>query len=242
MSTMSSASSPTAAIVVPLQKRERWTKAGPVVSHLGEEEISNLEERASATIGDPSTLGLWGFATGTWIAGTVIGGAFPHSSIVAVIPVLLVFAGVVQFIAGLFAFRRANVLAATAFCAFGAFNVTEAFFIALQSANTVGATGAPMILNGFLFESFAFIAAALTLAAMRTNVAFVCVLGALAIGYCLAGIPDLTGNAAPGGLAIVGNIGGWFLVASAACAYYTGAAFVVNSIWNSTVLPIGGEP
>lgn len=242
MSTMSPASSPPAATVVPLQKHERWTKAGPVVSHLDEEEISNLEERASATIADPSTLGLWGFATGTWIAGTVIGGAFPHSSIVAAVPVLLVFAGVVQFIAGLFAFRRANVLAATAFCAFGAFNVTEAFFIALQSANTVGATGAPMILNGFLFESFAFIAAALTLAAMRTNIALVCVLGTLAVGYCLAGVPDLTGGGVPGGFSIVGNIGGWFLVASAACAFYTGAAFVVNSTWNSTVLPIGGEP
>jgi succinate-acetate transporter protein len=242
MSTMSSASSPRAATVVPLQKQERWTKAGPVVSHFDESEISRLEERAIATIGDPSTLGLWGFATGTWIAGTVIGGAFPHSSLVAVVPVLLVFAGVVQFIAGLFAFRRANVLAATAFCAFGAFNVTEALFIALQTANTVGAAGAPMILNGFLFESFAFIAAALTVAAMRTNVALVCVLGLLGIGYCLSGIPDLTGSATPGGIGVIGNIGGWFLVASAAFAYYTGAAFVVNSIWNSTVLPIGGEP
>lgn len=241
MSTMSSAPS-RAATVVPLQKRERWTKAGPVVSHLDESEISNLEERAIATIGDPSTLGLWGFATGTWIAGTVIGGAFPHSSITAVIPVLLVFAGVVQFIAGLFAFRRANVLAATAFCAFGAFNATEAFVLALQASNTIGTAGAPMILNGFLFESFAFIAAALTMAAMRTNMALVCVLGALAVGYCLSGIPDLTGSATPGGFGIVGNIGGWFLVASAACAYYTGAAFVVNSIWSSTVLPIGGEP
>jgi succinate-acetate transporter protein len=242
MSTMSSASMPRAATVVPLQKRERWTKGGPVVSHLGEEEISNLEERAIATIGDPSTLGLWGFATGTWMAGTVIGSAFPHSAITAVVPVLFVFAGAVQFIAGLFAFRRANVLAATAFCAFGAFNVTEAFFIGLQTANTVGMTGAPLILNGFLFESFAFIAAALTLAAMRTNVALVCVLGTLAIGYCLAGIPDLTGSAAPGGIGVIGNIGGWVLVASAACAYYTGAAFVVNSVWNRTVLPIGGEP
>jgi len=242
MSTMSSASSPRPATVVPLQKRERWTKSGPVVSHLDETEISNLEERAIATIGDPSTLGLWGFATGTWMAGTIIGGAFPHSSITAVVPVLIVFAGIVQFIAGLFAYRRANVLAATAFCAFGAFNVTEGFFLALQSANTVAAIGAPLILNGFLFESFAFIAAALALAAARTNVAMVCVLGTLAVGYCLSGIPDLIGSANAGGFGIVGNIGGWFLVASAACAYYTGAAFVINSAWNRTALPIGGEP
>lgn len=97
-------------------------------------------------------------------------------------------------------------------------------------------------LNLFFAGAPNFIAGALALAATRTNLAMVCVLGTLAVGYCLSGIPDLIGSANPGGFAIVGSIGGWFLVASAACAYYTGAAFVVNSTWNSTVLPIGGEP
>jgi succinate-acetate transporter protein len=228
--------------VVPLNKHESWTKGGPVVSHLGDDEISLLSERASATIGDPTTLGLWGFATGTWIVGTVIAGVFPQSAFSATIPVLIIFAGIAQFIAGLYAFRRTNVLAATAFCSFGAFNVTAGFFFALQAAGTIGATGAPTVLLGFLLESFAFMALALMLAAIPTNLGLVIVLGTLAVGYCLSGIPNLANAPTAPGWNIVGAIGGWFLVASAFFAYYTGMALVVNSTWNRTVLPIGGEP
>jgi len=45
-----------------------------------------------------------------------------------------------------------------------------------------------------------------------------------------------------GPLGHIGNIGGWFLVASAFFAYYTGMALVVNSSWKRTIFPIGGEP
>lgn len=91
-----------------LLRRENWTKSGPVVSHLPGEEIESLEERAAATIADPTSLGLWGFATGTWVIGTVLAGVFPASALTATIPVLVVFAGLAQFIAGLFAYRRAS--------------------------------------------------------------------------------------------------------------------------------------
>lgn len=223
--------------VLQLPKHESWTKAGPVVSHMDETEISILGERAVASIADPSALGLWGFATGTWMTGTIIAGLFPESAFTAVVPVLLVFAGLTQFIAGLFAFRRVNILAATAFCAFGAFNITTAFVFSLQAAGTLAASGAPVVLQGFLLESFGFIALALTVAALRTNAALVLVLGTLCVGYVLAGVHNLYS-----GLTTAGEVGGWFLIASAALAFYTGAALVVNSAWNRTVLPIGGEP
>ena len=61
------------------------------------------------------------------------------------------------------------------------------------------------------------------------------------MGYVLAGIPDLTDSIGNGRLGSVGNIGGWFLVASAFFAYYTGMAVVVNSSWQRTIFPIGGE-
>jgi succinate-acetate transporter protein len=228
--------------VVPLKKHESWTKGGPVVSHLDDDEISRLSERASATIGDPTTLGLWAFATGTWIFGTVIAGAFPQSTFAAVIPMLIAFGGIAQFIAGLYAFRRTNVLLSTAFCCFGAFNVTAGFFLALQTTNTIATGGPAVVMFGFLLESFAFIALALTIAALRTNMAMVVFLAALTIGYCLSGIPMLANATGPNGWTIISSIGGWFLVFSALCAYYTGMALVVNSTWNRTVLPIGGEP
>lgn len=224
-----------------LLKHESWTKSGPVVSRLPDEEIESLENRAVATVADPAPLGLWAFATGTWITGTVLAGVFPAGALTATIPVLLVFAGFGQFIAGLFAFRRANVLAATAFCSFGSFNVLTALFFALQARGVLAATGDPMVLQGLVLLSFGFIAFALTLAALPTNAALVLTLGLLAVGYVLTGIAAL-GGVTGTGKTIVAGLGGWFLVASAFFAYYTGMALVVNSSWCRTVLPIGGEP
>jgi uncharacterized protein len=220
-------------------RQENWTRSGPIVSRLPGEEIESLEDRATATIADPAPLGLWGFATGTWIVGTVLAGVFPPSAATATIPVLLVFAGLAQFIAGLFAFRRANMLASTAFCSFGSFNVLTAGLFAMQARGILQTTGDPMVLQGFILLSFGFIALALTLAALPTNAAWVVTLGLLAVGYTLSGIPNVTGT---GPKSLIAALGGWFLVGSAFFAYYTGMALVVNSNWHRTVLPIGGEP
>lgn len=222
-----------------LMRQELWTRSGPVLSRLPGDEIETLEERASATVADPAPLGLWGFATGTWIVGTVLAGAFPASSLTATIPVLLIFAGLAQFIAGLFAFRRANVLAATAFCSFGSFNVLTALFFALQARGVLPATGGPLVLQGFVLLSFGFIALALMVAALPTNAGMVITLGLLAVGYTLTGIAAIYGTA-PTSHFVVGDIGGWFLVGSAFFACLTGMALVVNSCWGRTVMPIGG--
>jgi succinate-acetate transporter protein len=222
-------------------EHESWTRSGPVNSHLEEQEIEQLEERSVATIADPGTLGLWGFATGTWIVGTVFAGWFPQAAFTATVPVLLVFAGIVQFIAGLYAFRRANVLAATAFCAFGAFSVTIALMFALQAGGAVPTAGYSAVLSGFLLESFGFIALALMVAALRMNAALVAILGLLAVGYALSGIPNLANAVGQPGWSIVSTIGGCFLIASALCAYYAGMALVVNSTWKRSILPLGGK-
>lgn len=228
--------------IEPIARHASWTKGGGVVSHMREEEIVALEEQAAATMGDSTTLGLWGFATGTWMVGTVIAGVFPQSASTSVLPVLLVFAGIAQFIAGLFAYRRANSLAATAFCCFGAFSVTVAVIYLMQAGGILATTGDPIVLEGFLLESFGFIALALCFAALRTNMALVAVLATLAVGYALSGIPNLANAVGQPGWSIIGGIGGWFLVASAFFAYYAGMAMVVNSTWKRTVLPIWGEP
>lgn len=222
-------------------KHASWTKAGPVVSRLQEDQIAVLEERAVTTVGDPSPLGLWGFATGTWIVATAMGGILPSSALAGTAPVLLVFAGLAQFIAGLWAFRRANALAATAFCCFGAFNVTVAMALLFQASKLLPMDASASLLLGYLLVSFGFIALALMAAALRANMALVIVLGTLCVGYTLSGIPHLSGLAAttPG---LIGDLGAYFLMASAFFAYYAGAAMVVNSTWGRSVLPLGGEP
>jgi succinate-acetate transporter protein len=152
--------------------------------------------------------------------------------------VLLIFAGAAQFIAGLVAYRRATPLLGNFFCCFGAFAVTAAVAFLMQASGTL--PGNAQILSGLLLESFAFIAAGLAVAALSANAVFVAVLALLAIGLCLTGIPNLA-TATGGGWLIVGDIGGWFMVASAACAYYLGLALIVNSTWKRAALPLGGS-
>lgn len=219
-----------------------WTKAGPVYSSLPDQEIAMLEARATATVAEPGALGLWGFATATWIVATIFAGDWPLTAIGQTVAVLLLFGGVAQFIAGLYAFRRADALSATAFTCFGSFNAVAGLGFLLSATRAFAVAPYFDLYTGFLLESFAFIALVLCVAAMQRNGAMTAFLGLLAIGYCLAGIAALAGSIGVGGWGTVGAIGGYFLMASAAVAYYTGAALVVNSTWNRRVLPIFGEP
>ncbi len=220
-------------------RRENWTRGGPVVTQLDDSEIAAVEERATASIADPAPMGLWALATGSWIFGATIA-AFPPSTLTATIPILLLFAGVAQFIAGLYGYRRTNVLMATAFCSFGALYAALGLFYAMDASNSlIGVADAPVI-QGFLLVSFGFISLALAIAAMRTNAVLVAVFATLCVGFTLIGIPYLAGT--PEGWGVISAIGGWFLCASALFAFYAGMAMVVNSTWQRTVFPIGGQP
>lgn len=222
-----------------VDKHETWTNAGPVLSHLPDTTIEALRERAVATAADPGALGLWGFATGTWMAATILGG-FVSGNGVMVAPVLIFFAGIAQFIAGLYAYRRANVLNATAFTCFGAFNTAAGVMILLQLAGSAAPAGPFHTMLGFLLESFAFIALALAAGAAQRNVVLTGLLLFLCAGYCLTGIGQFVySSGSPG---IVGAVGGACLLVSAFLAYYLGAALVTNSACHRTVLPIMGEP
>ena len=252
------------------QERATWTTAGPVITRMPDDEVLALEERAMASIGDPSPLGLWAFATGTWIAGTVIGGAFGHpfgdvvaaanavhsvtgpapvqvglipapGHLMALVPILLIFGGVAQFIAGLFSYRRASSLMATAFTCYGAFAFLAATSFLLMARGTLPITGGSLVIWGFLLESFGFISFALCMAALGTNLALVGMLGAICIGFVLAGIPNLVG-VTTGGWVVIGEIGGWFMVASAVFAYYLGMATLVNSSRKRPAMHLFGRP
>lgn len=250
--------------------RATWTTAGPVITRMPDDEVLALEERAMASTGDSSPLGLWAFATGTWIIGTIIGGAFGtpfgaaagagavHGATAAgavaatpaavqltaihfmpVIPILLIFGGVAQFIAGLFSYRRASSLLSTAFTCYGAFAVLAAVAFLMMAGGALPVTGSSLVIWGFLLESFAFISLALCVAATGTNLALILMLGLITVGFALAGIPNLAGMTT-GGWVIIGNIGGWFMVASAACAYFLGMAILVNSSWKRSAIGFGG--
>jgi succinate-acetate transporter protein len=129
-------------------------------------------------------------------------------------------------------------LAATAFCCFGALYATMAVMLMMQASGVMPASGASVVLFGYLLESFAFIALALAFAALRSSLATAVLLGTLCVGFALTGIASFMATAPGAGVPVIGTVGAAFMLASALCAYYIGMAHIVNSMWKRTVLPL----
>jgi succinate-acetate transporter protein len=234
-----------------VEKHESWTSAGPVLSHISDDDTTAFRERAVIATASPAAFGWWAFATATWMSATVLGGYLPWSNGLSAAPTVLFFGGMAQFIAGLYGFRRANALQATAFTSFGMFNAALGMMLLLQVIGAVSPRTGLHELLGFLLESFAFIALALAWASLRRNATLFCLLATLCIGYCLAGVAQFlvrAGAAANGAgvsggeLGTVAAAGAGLMLASAFCAYYLGLAMLVNSTWNRQVLPLVGVP
>jgi succinate-acetate transporter protein len=213
---------------------EVWTKAGPVETVTADDgELRRVEERHWVQIGDPVPLGLYGFAVGTLVVGFVLSGLVPFTSLPAVIPSLFVFAGVGQFVAGLFALAKGNTFAATVMGSFGANNVLVSTFIWMQKAGLIGMAHPNPFLLGVGLCCLAYISLALAIASLRTNWSFFIVLLCLIPGYAMPGIRYF-GAPAP-----IGHIGGGFLIASAVVAFYAASALVINSSFERKVWPLG---
>lgn len=220
-----------------VNKHQAWTPAGPVVSRLPTPEIDALEGRTMATVAEPSTLSLFGFATGTWMAAVVFGGFISPAVELPLAPVLILFAGLAQFIGGLYSFRRANVITANAFCCYGAYNTIVGTIILMEGAGFMSRTvGTPTIL-GWLNCTFAFISLAYAAASLSRNLVSVAVFGALMFGYALVGISQFFVQGLPG----VAGAGGACLLVASFFAFYLGLAMVVNSAFRRTLLPLLGE-
>ncbi|HET6876207.1 MAG TPA: acetate uptake transporter [Jatrophihabitans sp.] len=217
----------------PLPLHQQWTMAGPVVSHLPEQRVQELNEVASATVGEPGPMSLFGFAVGTLLIALPITGELPLTTTLAALPALLIFGGIAQFIGGLFSYRKGNTFAATAFCAFGANNVVVSTYFLFQATGLFPKNHDTLLFLAIDLFCFAYIAFVLFLASFKFNAAFVLVLLALFPGYGLSAVGNITGMPA-----LIGQIGGWFLIVSAGLAFYAAAALALNSTYERPVLPM----
>ena len=215
-----------------------WTRSGPIDSSvLVPDDISLIEERQEASMGEPSAMALFGFAVGTLIIAWPISGFVPATTLAATVPPVLVFAGLAQFIGGLVALRRGNAFAGTAFCAYGANNTVVATFLLLQAAGVLPTAPGTPALHMLALElyCFGYISLVLAMVALRLNVVFTLILLALVPGFTLAGMQNWYGTAIS---PVWGHIGGYCLIASAAVAGYAATAMVLNSTWERSVLPL----
>lgn len=216
---------------------QQWTKAGPIAGPLPAPDLQRLQETQEATVAEPAPLGLFGFATGTFAIGYVLSGftSAPSVAQISTAAVLLVFAGITQLLAGMWAFRKGNTFAATAFGCYGANNTVVATFFLMTAAGVFPKVSSTNVVLSIELFCFAYISLLLAAAALKMNAVFVSILATLVPGFALSGLGLL------GEPAVIGHIGGYFLILSALLAFYGASALVMNAVHGRTVLPLFGR-
>jgi uncharacterized protein len=202
-------------------------------------------------IADPAPLGLAAFALTTMVLSVINAGWIGAVDEPIVLGLAIAYGGTAQLLAGMWAFRKGNTFAATAFSSYGAFWLSfwliVQFYAPMVVANTAkalgpGATAAQItaeatahlntILGLYLFMWGVFTAYMLiaSLAGARAvQVVFLLLtltFFALAVGKWNNSV-DMT------------HIGGFLGILTACAAFYTSFADVVNATFKRTVLPTG---
>lgn len=194
-------------------------------------------EQPAPLVGDPAPLGLAGFGITTLLFSLIKSGILGSGSAgisLGVMALALTFGGLAQLLAGMWAFRRGNTFAGTAFTAYGAFwfsffllvNVFIPQMVAAKATATdVSTFVATYELAWGIFTGYMFIA---SLAGARA-VQLVFLL--LTVTFVVLAIADYAASTT------IGKVGGWVGLATAAAALYASFADVTNANFKRRVLP-----
>jgi succinate-acetate transporter protein len=186
-----------------------------------------MEEKMK--LANPAPLGLFGFATTTWLLSLVNAGFLPATSVSLVLAMAFAFGGTAQFVAGVLEYGKGNTFGFVAFCGYGAFWWSFALFARFFG---IGVPAAAIGWYLLLWGAFTF---AMWIGTFALNRALFLIFLALWITFALLGAAPLTGNVA---LTTYGGYGG---LITAVLAFYLGAADVINETHGRTILPIGAR-
>lgn len=180
-------------------------------------------------LANPAPLGLFGFATTTWLLSLVNAGFLPATSVPIVLAMAFAFGGTAQFAAGLMEMAKGNTFGFVAFCSYGAFWWSFALFAKFLG---IGVPGAAVGWYLLAWGAFTF---AMWIGTFALNRALFLIFGALWITFALLGLAPLTGIAA------LTTFGGYFGLLTALFAFYLGAADIINEAHGRDILPIGAH-
>lgn len=185
-------------------------------------------------VADPAPLGLAAFAMTTfalslsnahvWIAGSN-----------AAVAMALAYGGGVQLLAGMWEFKRNNTFGALAFSSFGAFwiafwylniHIVPALLLHPATALTIPVTVGVFLLGWTIFTAY------MTIASLRVSVAVAVVFVLLTLTFVALTIGAFHSSTG------WNKLGGWLGIATAAAAWYTSFAGVVNSTFQRTLIPV----
>jgi uncharacterized protein len=189
---------------------------------------------------DPAPLGLAGFALTTFLLSGHNATFIPD--LIWIGPALF-YGGVAQLLAGMWEFRNRNVFGATAFSTYGGFwlGLGSVIVLAVVSKSFAAGLADANLPNGlaWFLLAFAIFNFYMLLWSTRVSGAIVAVFLTLQITEILLVIgffDEAHGHANNGWL----HWGGWFGIATAACAWYASAAGVINGMSAPRiVLPVG---
>jgi hypothetical protein len=188
---------------------------------------------------DPAPLGLGAFALTTFILSGHNATFIPD--LIWVGPALF-YGGVVQLLAGMWEFRNRNVFGATAFSTYGGFWLSLGIVVLLASLSKTFAAGLaganlPNAVAWFLV-AFAIFNTYMLLWSTRVSLAVFGVFATLEATEIILAIGFF--REAHGYSPYITHLGGWVGIATAAVAWYTSAAGVVNGMAGRGVVPVGG--
>jgi succinate-acetate transporter protein len=183
-------------------------------------------------IADPVPVGIAGFAMTTFILSCINAGFFGGPTAAPMVLGLAIFyGGLVQLLAGMWAFRRGETFVAVAFCSYGGgfwlsyFFLT--YFIAPHLAPSAASDAIGLYLIGWAIFTFY-----MTIAALRTNLAVLWVFITLTATYVLLVLAEL-GIATSSLLPIAGYVG----ITCGVAAWYVAFAHVTNATFGRELIP-----
>lgn len=206
---------------------------GPIPAPPAAEGQAPSSLATAGLIADPAPLGLAAFGFTTLMLSAVNAGWIGAAATSAVLAMAVAFGGSAQLLAGMWAFRRGNTFAATAFTAYGAFWISFWLLVTqfLPSVVKAGGVGEANQITGLylfawgLFTAYMFVA---SLAGTRAVQAVFSLLALTFFALCAG---------AWGGSDTWNHIGGYLGIATAVAAVYASFADVTNASFKRRILP-----
>lgn len=182
----------------------------------------------------PSILGLFGFSAATLMVAAHLAGWYGNAfTNLYLWPFAAIFGGVAQFLAGMWAYRARDGLATAMHGMWGSFWIAFGILWGMIAGHVLPLpTGIYMPALGFWFIMLGAITWMGFFASLAENVGLAATLGTLAAGASLLASAYMTG------VTWLEHTGGWVLVVSAGCAFYTASAMMLESTVGRTVLPL----
>lgn len=181
---------------------------------------------------NPAALGLVAFGLTTVLLSLVNAGVLPAAGGDVVIPLALVFGGLLQIFAGVFEFKLGNTFGMTAFLSYGAFWWWHAFLLLLAHSHLIDISQAgPTIGAGILL--FGVLTLYLWISTFRLPRITFLIFLTLWVTFALLGLGFIY---ASDGLV---RAGGWLGILCGALAMYASFGIVTNATFGRTVVPLG---